>query len=146
MTNVFESVMNLILKCPLVGEDAFFNFIDTTNNDKNTSLITVPYGVLVKKYVDGPKLMKMQFEIRQVKPLTQDSNTIANAEEMQKVKEFLDWINEQGKKQNFPDFGEKCDVLSMKTPDEVDYPSMVGTSEKGALYAFPFEITYIERK
>ena len=26
------------------------------------------------------------------------------------VKEFLDWINEQGRLKNFPDFGDKCQV------------------------------------
>ncbi|MBO5060239.1 MAG: hypothetical protein J6C82_04930 [Clostridia bacterium] len=146
MDNKYNAVLELVKQCPLVGTDVYFNFIDQTNNDGNTTLATVPYGQLVKKYVDGDKLLKMQFEIRQVKPLAQDSNTTANAEEMQKVKEFLDWINEQGRRCNFPDFGEKCEVQAMRTPEGTEFPSMVGVNEQGALYAFPFEILYIERE
>ena len=146
MVNRYEKVMELIKQCHLVGNDTYFNFIDETNNDGNTTLATVPYGQLIKKYVDGEKLMKMQFEIRQVKPLTQYSNTTANMEEMQKVKEFLEWINEQGEKGNYPDFGDKCVILSLGTPDGVEEPSMLGKNQSGALYGFPFEIIYKERK
>ncbi len=143
--NKYQAVMDLISTCPLVGYDAYFNFIDETHNDNNTSLVTVPYGTLVKKYVDGDSLKKFQCEIRQVKPMSRYSNTSENIEQMQIVQEFLDWINEQGKDGNFPDFGEKCDIQAMKTPDGVDYPSIAGIMDNTALYAFPFEILYIER-
>ena len=144
--NRYEKVMELIKQCPLVGNDTYFNFIDETNNDGNTTLATVPYGQLIRKYVDGEKLRKMQFEIRQIRPLAQYSNTNANMEEMQKVKEFLDWINEQGRIKNYPDFGENCIIQFLGTPDGVDEPSMLGKNESGALYGFPFEIIYKERK
>ena len=145
MDNKYNAVMAFINRCPLVGRDTYFNFIDETNNDGNTSLLTVPYSTPYKKYVDGDILWRMQFEIRQVKPLSSESNTEANAEQIQLVQEFLDWINAQGKKQNYPDFGERCNIISMSTND-VSTPSFAGADEKGALYAFPFEILYFERK
>ena len=144
MVNKYQAVMDFVKGCPLVGRDLYFNFIDETNNDGNTTLSTVPYGQVVRRYVDGDLLMKMQFEIRQVKPLETYSNTTANADYMQLVQEFLDWINEQGKKQNFPDWGD-VEIIKMSTPDEVKTPSLLGVNEKGALYAFPFEILYLER-
>ena len=144
MSSKFEAVMALIETCPLVGQDAYFNFVSSADQDENTSILTTPYGSLVKKYVDGPEVKKFQCEIRQVKPLSRISNTSENMEQIQKVQEFLDWINEQGRQRNFPDFGEGCEVLDMGTPDGVDYPSIAGMNEHVALYAFPFEITYVE--
>lgn len=145
MTNKFQAVMDLINTCPLVGYDLYFNFIDESNTDANTTLVTVPYGQRVRKYVDGTILMKMQFEIRQIKPMSYYSNTTENTDQMQIVQNFLDWINEQGKLRNFPDWGENCEIQSMKTPDEVKTPSVAGVTDGGALYAFPFEILYLER-
>jgi hypothetical protein len=144
MVNKYQAVMDFIKNCPIVGKDLYFNFTDETNNDGNTNLYTVPYGQVVRRYVDGALLMKMQFEIRQVKPLTTYSNTTANTEQMQLVQEFLDWINEQGKKGNYPDWGE-VEIVSMATPDTVKTPSLLGISADGSLYAFPFEIIYLER-
>lgn len=143
--NKYQSVMDFIKTYPKVGSNTYFNFIDATNTDGNTSLITSGYGTLIKKYVDGPCLKKFQCEIRQVKPLSCYSNTSENIEHMQVVQDFLDWINEQGKNKNYPNFGDKCKIEDMKTPDGVDSPMITGVSEGSALYAFPFEITYIER-
>lgn len=143
--NKYQAVMDLISTCPLVGHDAYFNFIDETHSDNNTSLLTAGYGTLVKRYVDGRCLKKFQCEIRQVKPMSSISNTSENIDQMQRVQEFLDWINATGKKGVFPDFGNKCSMQDMSTPDGVDYPMITGVSEGTALFAFPFEILYIER-
>jgi len=83
--NKSQAVMDLINTCPLVGYDTFFNFIDEEHSDNNTSLFTSSYGTLVKKYVDGEELLKFQCEIRQVKPMSQYSNTSENIEQMQIV-------------------------------------------------------------
>lgn len=146
MTNEYEAVMNFINTCPLVGRDTYFNFIDTTDTEANTALYTVPYGRTLKTYTDGAKIKLMQFEIRQNRPLTQYSNTTANTEQMQTVKKFLEWVNAQGKSNNFPNFGNNKQILKMATPDGVNDPSIAQTTENGALYAFPFEITYMERE
>ena len=143
--NKFQATMDFIGTCPFVGQDMYFNFVDETNANGNTSLLTDGYGHLVKKYVDGESLKKMQCVIRQVKPLSRYSNTSENTEQIQIVQELLDWINKQGRKMNFPDFGTKCKVQGIGTPDGVDYPMLAGVYEGTALYSFPFEILYTER-
>ena len=140
--NYYNAVLDFIKTYPQAGNDFYFNFIDETHSDGNTSLLTVPYGQLVKKYVDGTRLMKKQFEIRQVKPLAQDANTSANAEEMQAVKDFLDWINAQGELKNYPVWDKE--IIDMSTSEGVEDPSIVGVSDNGALFAFPFDIYYME--
>lgn len=144
--NKFTKLSEFIGSCPLVGYDMYFNFINETNQDGNTSLITSGYGMTVKTYTDGMKVKKLQCEIRQVKPMSSYSNTNENVEQMEIVKEFLDWINEQGKNKNFPDFGSENNVLDIKTPDGVDYPMLAGAYEGTGLYAFPFEVIYTTYK
>ena len=146
MTNKYDAVMEFIKTCPLVGCDTYFNFIDQTNTDGNTSLMTVPFGQVVKTYVDGMKLKKFQCEIRKVMPLSQQSNTTQNIEQIQAVQDFINWINEQGRKKNFPDFGDECTVQRMETSGGAEIPSIAGYDDNSALYAFPFEILYTERK
>lgn len=145
MINKNQAVLDFINTCPLVGYDLFFNIIDESNPNGNTSLITVPYGNIVKKYTDGDRLVRLSYEIRQVKPMSVYSNTSENTEQMQKVQEFIEWINEQGKQKQFPDFGEGCEIQSMRASDGVVTPSVVGVSDGSALYAFPFDILYLER-
>lgn len=140
-----QAIMDLISTCPLVGVDAYFNFVDETTTESNTSLLTDGYGKLVKKYVDGEEMRKFQCVIRQVKPLSRYANTSENIEQMQCVQDFMDWINQQGKDGNFPDFGEKCMVIDMSTPEGVINPMLAGIYEGTSLFSFPFEITYTER-
>lgn len=141
--NKFQSVLDFVQTCPLVGRDMYFNFVDET--DSNTSLLTEGYGSLVKTYVDGEALKKFQCVIRQSKPLSRYSNTGENAEQMHFVQEFMNWINRQGKQGNYPDFGAKCTVQDIRTPEGVEYPMLTGVYEGTALYSFPFEIVYTER-
>ena len=146
MVNKYEAVMDFINICPLVGADLYFNFIDETNNDRNTSLVTVPYPTPARKYTDGNDLLRLQFEIRQTKPLSKESNTTANTDQIGFVQEFLDWINKQGRKGKFPDFGESCEVQFLGTPRGITTPAIAGVSDGVMLYAFPFEIHYFENK
>ena len=143
--NKAQAVKEFVEQCPLVGYDMFFNFVDTTNENGNTSLLTVAYGSIVKKYVDGMALKRFECEIRQTKPLSRYPNTNENVEQLQVVQEFLDWINKQGKLKNFPNFGDGCEMKSMGTPEGVLYPMQTGITDGTALYAFPFEILYVER-
>ncbi len=143
--NKFQAVLDFVSTCPLVGQDMYFNFVNESNTEGNTSLITTGYGELIKTYADGEKLKKFQCAIRQNKPMSSYSNTSENTEQIQTVQNFLDWINEQGKHKNFPDFGDNCKIQKLKTPDGVDYPMLTGVFEGTALYSFPFEITYLER-
>ena len=143
--NKYTAVLNFINTCPLVGSDTYFNFADVTSNDGNTFLHTVPYSTPYKRYVDGDALWRMQFEVRQIKPLCRESNTIANAETLQAVTDFLNWVKQQGENKNYPDFGENCTIIDLRIPNNVTTPMMTGTDENGALFAFPFEILYFER-
>lgn len=143
--DIFESVYDFINTCPLVGSDMYFNFIDQDNAGTNTSLLPVSYGELIKEYADGGKLRKVSFEIRQVKPLAQNSNTLQNVEQIQLVQKFMNWIKEQDENKNYPDFGEGTTIEKMGFAKGVVMPALIAFYDNSALYGFPFEITYTER-
>lgn len=143
--NKAQAVKEFIKTCPMVGYDMFFNFVDTTNENGNTSLLTSGYGSVVKKYVDGTALKRFECVIRQTKPLSRYPNDDENVDQFQCVQQFLDWVNQQGKEKNFPDFGADCPIHRMGTPEGVCYPMQAGLTDGTALYEFPFEILYTER-
>lgn len=148
MTNKIEAVTEFLSACPYMGKDTFINFVTDENNDDSTSLLSTQYGKVIRRYTDGECLINLPLEIRQTKPYSKESNSTANAEYMQEVQFFLDWINKQGRENNFPDFGDRCSVQKMSTPDSAATPVLLGTNEAETtgIYAFQIEILYLERK
>lgn len=148
MDNKFEAMMDFVQASPYAGQDTYLNYLTDENNDDNTALLTSGHGKVVSSYTDGTSLINLAFEIRQIKPHSKESNVYANSDAMQEVQSFMDWINEQGKQKSFPDFGTKCRVQHMATPKTAKTPNMLGLTEAedGAIYSFPIEILYLERK
>ncbi len=148
MDNKFEAVMEFISQSGYAGKDTYLNYVTDENNDENTSVLTSGAGKVVTSYVDGANLIRIAFEIRQIKPHSKESNVYANSDAVQEVQRFMDWINEQGRARVFPDFGDNCKIQSMSTPKTAKSPNLLGLTEAedGGIYAFPVEILYLERK
>lgn len=146
--NKYEAMQDFISRCHLAGQHTYLNYVTDENNDDNTSLLTSGHGKVVTQYVDGPCLINLAFEIRQIKPHSKDSNTYANSEATQEVQQFMDWINEQGRAKNFPDFGKDCIIQHMATPRTAKTPALLGLTEAGdgAVYSFPVEILFLDMK
>ena len=148
MDNKFEAMMEFIRSSDYAGQDTYLNYLTDENNDDNTAVLTSGAGKIVTQYTDGACLVNLAFEIRQIKPHSKESNIYANSDAAQEVQSFMDWINEQGRLKSFPDFGDRCKVQHMATPKTARTPNMLGLteSEDGAIYSFPVEILYLERK
>ena len=148
MDNKFEAMMEFVQTSPHAGQNTYLNYLTDEDNDGNTALLTSGHGKVVSSYVDGTCLINLAFEIRQIKPHSKESNVYANSDAMQEVQSFMDWINEQGKAKSYPDFGDRCKVQYMATPKTAKTPTMLGLTEAedGAIYSFPIEILYLERK
>lgn len=148
MDNKFEAVMDFISQSGHAGKDTYLNYVTNETNDDNTAVLTSGAGKVITSYVDGACLINLPFEIRQIKPHSKDSNVYSNSDAMAEVQRFMDWINEQGKTKNFPDFGERCTIQSMATPKTAKTPNLIGLTEAedAAIYVFPIEIIFLERK
>ena len=114
-----EAMVKFLMNCPTIQENPlFFNFADVESG--NNHFITEK-DTLRRRYIDGSMLKQYTFSIASYSSVSHNAivngETIIdeNMENMSKVQEILDWINEQEDNHNYPDFGEDCTIDEMTT-------------------------------
>ena len=131
----------------------FVNFINAKNND--VQLLTSENDVaLNRKFIDGSIMKQFTFSIVITKSIasfaaakdTTEGFLSENIDDLADIQKFIDWINEQGYNQNYPDFGESCVIENMHTTAE--NPSIDGINTEAnpalALYSMDIRIDYID--
>ena len=145
------AVVAFLMTCPTIRDNPlFFNFAD--ESDGNAHIITESSST-VKKYIDGSVLRTYTFSIAiyesvAFNPLPEFSAmTDENIENIGKIQEVLDWINEQAENMNFPDFGEDCPVDSMTTLSSDPNVDGIDTSQNPPLarYSVGVKLEYLDR-
>lgn len=120
-----------------------FNFSPESRD--SISLITNYSDKIVKKFITGKVQKQYGFTFIIVKSYSSDEDDL-NIEAMNFAQEFMDWMDTQNKKKEFPDFGEKCTVEKIENLQNM--PNLAGVSEKESLarYMIQARILYTERK
>lgn len=110
------------------------------------SLIANYSDKIVKKYITGKVRKQYGFTIIIVKAYSSDDDDDLNLEAMNFAQEFMDWLDGQNEKKDFPDFGEKCTVEKIENLQNM--PNLAGVNEKECLarYMIQAKIVYTERK
>ena len=128
----------------------FVNFINATDNDVQF-LTSSNEKYLNKPYVDGSVKKQYTFSIVVTKTianlaLLKDEIVGENIDDLAEMQAFMDWVNEQGDNEIYPDFGEDCVIEEMHTTAE--NPSIDGinteVSPALALYSMDIRIDYID--
>lgn len=146
-----KATINFIATYPGIETSPIFvNFINakdndvqilTDDNDKSTN----------RKFVDGSVMKQYTFSIVITKSITsmaiaKDEIIGENIDDLADMQAFMDWVNEQGENQIYPDFGEQCVIEEMHTTAE--NPSIDGinteVSPALALYSMEIRIDYID--
>jgi hypothetical protein len=146
-----KATINFIATYPGIETSPIFvNFINakdndvqilTDDNDKSTN----------RKFVDGSVMKQYTFSIVITKSITsmaiaKDGIIGENIDDLADMQAFMDWVNEQGENQIYPDFGEQCVIEEMHTTAE--NPSIDGinteVSPALALYSMEIRIDYID--
>lgn len=140
MTNKYEAVMDFLQGYPEAPK--FFNVIEYKNN--SISLEPLINDACIKKYVDGAKEKEFKFSIGFIKELSEQPYNNKNLEDFFDIGTFMEWIEEQNEKKNFPNFGELCDIFSMENMQ--DTPIIEGKNQALIKYAFSVKIKYVERR
>ena len=153
MSNVDKNkaTLNFIATYPGIATSPIFvNFINAKNDD--IQFITDANDVyLNSRFVDGSVLKRYTFSIVITKSITdlaiaKDVMLNENIDDIADIQAFMDWINEQGENDIFPDFGEKCVIEEMHTLAE--NPSLDGIDDEVtpalALYSIDIRIDYID--
>lgn len=128
----------------------FVNFINAKDND--IQFLTDSNEIaLNKKFIDGSVMKQYTFSLIITKSMTsmaiaKDELTSENIDDLADIQKFMDWLNNQGENQNYPDFGEDCVIEEMHTTAE--NPSMHGINTEVspvlALYSVEIRIDYID--
>lgn len=126
----------------LVKENIHFNFSPDSND--SVALITNYSDKVVKKFITRDVQKQYGFTILITKAYSSDDDDL-NLEAMNFAQAFMDWIDEQNEKKEFPDFGERCTVEKMENLQNM--PNLSGISKEGtARYMIQARILYRERK
>lgn len=128
----------------------FVNFMNAKDDDVQF-LTSSNDKALNQKFIDGSVKKQYTFSLMITKsitdmPIATDIMTNENIDDIADLQQFMDWINEQGENENFPDFGEDCVIEEMHTIAE--NPDLTGINTEAspalALYNIEIRIVYID--
>lgn len=125
----------------LAGSMLNFNF--SPESPDKISLITNYSDRVRKAYITGDKQKEYGFSIIIVKPYSSDEDDL-NLEAMNFAQAFMDWLDEQNKNGEYPDFGEKCTIEKMENLQNMPNLSGINSEAGLARYMIQARIIYNE--
>lgn len=125
-----------------LGLQSFLFFNSMVDQIGNTSVQTVSGETWEKKYVRGHGIKQWDFAVVKIAQADTGTSDI-NADETQAVQDFMDWIDEQNKVGNFPDFS-PSKVLSIQNLQNMPNFAGIDNNEGTAKYMFQCRVRYYE--
>lgn len=147
-----KAMINYLDTCPAIHDNPlFFNFIHAKEDNKQ--FITLANDkALDTTFIDGSVMKRytmtlIDFKSVVYRAVVKDPNYAnENVEDMFDVQTIMNWVNQQNREKNFPDFGENCRVENIKTI--TDNPNLNGvdtsTSPAQAKYSFSIQVDYLD--
>lgn len=147
-----KAVIEWLQSCPQIKHTPlYFNFIEAKDNSKQFSTMANEKNVN-RPNIDGSVLKRYTFTIQDYRsisfnplmPLAVEQNE--NIEDIFDFQGFIDWISEQAARENYPDFGNKCEIEELKALSE--NPDIHGIQTVGGLdlakYSVSIQIDYLD--
>lgn len=136
-----EAMYNYIKQYP--DTYGMLSFIFSNAYEGNTSFVPVVNDAVISTDILGNKTKAYTFAITVFKSLSADVAE-ENKENLKAVQEFMDWIEEQENKKNYPHFE---NAIVRKIENLQNAPQMSGYDEKNNLakYMFQCKVTYKEK-
>lgn len=124
---------------------SMFNFNFSPESTDSISLITNYSDKVKKKYITGDVQKEYGFSIVIVKEYSSETDDL-NLEAMNFAQAFMDWLDSQNEKKEYPDFGENCAIEKMENLQNM--PNLSGVNYEAGLarYMMQARIIYRERK
>lgn len=147
-----QAVIDYIIECPTIrNSPLYFNFINA-EDDTNQFVTQTQERYASRRYIDGSVMKIYSFTIILYKS-TADIAVVKmsgypneNVSDMSDIQALIDWIKEQNKLHNYPDFGEECLIDEISTTTE--NPSFDGIDDQVspplAIYSITIEIQYLD--
>lgn len=122
--------------------DLYFNF--TPAEEGVTGVAPISGETVLKRYLGGYALKEYDFGVVQFKSVNTDvPNNNDNATEMYDVDLLMDWIKEQDKQRNYPNF-EGCTIQRVEVLNNM--PVVTGQDDEVAKYMCQCRVTYLEKE
>lgn len=135
-----ERLLEWLSDCDVLTDVPLFGWLN--EHDGCCAIVPIPNDRSVA-YIDSdfrPVTFDFMLEIT----LTgSGDNDCVNTDNMLRVTEWQDWIDEQEMKGNYPDFGENCCCYELSNLSET--PQIAQITETGqTIYQFPARLQYLE--
>ena len=140
MDNKNTAMLEYLRQYP--GLQSFLFFNSMVDQIGNTSVQTVSGETWEKKYVRVHGIKQWDFAMVKIAQADTGTSDI-NADETQAVQDFMDWIDEQNKAGNFPDFS-PSKVLSIQNLQNMPNFAGIDNNEGTAKYMFQCRVRYYE--
>ena len=139
----YEGLVTFLKQYPPLNEILYFN---KTQEIADTSSVNTVYSdYVVQEYTCGNSDREFVFAIKQMKQYDSAGTSGINRQTMEEVQAFMDWIDEQNKKRNFPEFPDNCFVYKIENLQNM--PEIAGTNDQGlAEYMFQCRVCYTEER
>lgn len=135
-----EAMVKYLRQYP--GLRSFLHFNTITDRAGNVCVQTVYGEAWEKRQLRGHGIKRYDFAFVSMVP--QDPGTSGgNVEQMDRAQAFMDWIEEQNAKKNFPDF-KGCQVLSIENLQNMPNPAGVNASGSAAKLMCQCRVRYYE--
>ena len=135
-----QAVVDWVSSNPLLKDRVLLDFL--SGSEGNCSISPVAGPAQDKIYVDGSKGMHYDFAF-QIMLRISSSDDQANIENMDMMRRFQDWVEEQQYLKNFPNFGERAYGYRIENLGNTPQLAMVFENNM-ARYQFFVRINYIE--
>lgn len=140
MDNKNTAMLEYLRQYP--GLQSFLYFNSMVDQIGNTGVQTVYGEAWEKKYLHGHGIKQWDFAVVKIAQADTGTSDI-NADETQAVQDFMDWIDEQNKAENFPDFS-PGKVLSIQNLQNMPNFAGINNDEGTAKYMFQCRVRYYE--
>lgn len=125
----------------LAGGLVSFNFADYSPDA--VSFLTNYSGRIIKKYIRAAD-KEYGFTILITWHYSTETDDL-NLQAMNFAQEFMDWIDDQNRLGNFPDFGEHCQVKKIENLQNMPNLAAVDWENMRAQYQIQCRVLYFER-
>lgn len=124
------------------GLQSFLYFNSMVDQIGNTAVQTVYGETWETKYVRGHGIKQWDFAVVKIAQADTGTSDI-NADETQAVQDFMDWIDEQNRLKNFPDFSPNR-VISIENLQNMPNFAGIDNNEGAAKYMFQCRVRYYQ--
>ena len=123
------------------AENIKFNFLSGKLGDRAFIIIGNPKG---PEDILGNRLRAYDFALQAILSHSEGADD-TNLENMQLMREWQDWIDEQQADKNYPDFGPDCSEYCLLNLNDSPELAQIQQNNKMAKYQFFARLEYVEK-